>query len=117
MSNSLLKFTAETVLKEMQCGTCGVWHALPEKMYDKCFEEGGFWHCPNGHSRGFDKGSLRKENERLSAELESVKKRKEWAEQEAKNADARAVAAKGQLTKLRKRVANGVCPLLQAVVY
>jgi len=102
--------SASSALVTMQCGYCGVWHAIPERMYDKCVEEGGFWHCPNGHSRGFSDGSLRKQ-------LEKEQKRRKWAEENAQNARDRAakserrrVAQKAATTRLKKRVKAGVCP-------
>lgn len=99
-----------TKLKVIQCGTCGVWHAIPLTMFDSCYEEGGFWHCPNGHQRGYTEGSLHKQ-------LEKEKKRRMWAEENAKRmskeADhqkSRANGFKSALTKVKKRASAGVCP-------
>lgn len=100
----------ETVLVNLQCGTCGVWHAIPENLYNTRKIEGGYWYCPNGHQRGFSEGSLRKQ-------LEKEKKRREWAEAEARiergNAEherRRANGYKGEAAKIKKRVKHGVCP-------
>lgn len=57
-----------TQMTLLQCGTCGVWHGLPTLMYETCRSEGGFWHCPNGHSRGFREGSDKKRITALEAE-------------------------------------------------
>lgn len=104
--------TDSTELKVMQCGTCGVWHAFPQQVYDTYRKEGGYWFCPNGHQRGWDKqpDPVKQENERLKRELDAEKKRKEWAEQEARNAVAREMEAKAKAKRLGKRIANGVCP-------
>ena len=97
-------------LRVIQCGTCGVWHAIPEVKFQKCRDEGGFWYCPNGHSRGYSEGSIYQQ-------LEKEKKRREWAEKHADNmraqaaeAERRRVAQKAATTRLRKRVKAGICP-------
>ena len=93
----------ETTLKTMQCGTCGVSHAIPVVMFDRCYEEGGFWHCPNGHQRGYSEGSICKQ-------LEKEKKRREWAEKNSLacvdeiNALSRQLSAqKGVNTRMKNR--------------
>lgn len=114
---SAVQLNTETQLKAMQCGTCGVWHAIPQAMFDSCYQEGGFWHCPNGHSRGYSKGSIRAKLEEAEAALAKEQKRRQWAEQDrdaaradAKAADNRANGYKGQAAKLKNRISAGVCP-------
>jgi len=79
-------------------------------MFNSCYEEGGFWHCPNGHQRGYSQGSIRKE-------LEKEKKRRKWAEdnaaqarREADEAERRRKAQKAATTRLRNRAKAGICP-------
>lgn len=97
-----------TKLKEMQCLTCGVWHALPEVLYDKCVEEGGYWHCPNGHSRGYKEG--RQEREAIRRERDQLKQRVAQLD-DAVAAERRArEAAETQLRTAKRRQAAGVCP-------
>lgn len=111
----------DTLLKEMQCGRCGVWHAIPQKMYDTCLEEGGFWHCPNGHSWGFREGQRKKEEVRRERDLlkqQLAQRDDEIARQRRLREDTeRALSAqKGQVTKLRKRASAGVCPCCNRTV-
>ena len=107
---ALLNIETDTELRTLQCGNCGVWHAIPQVMYDSCEKEGGYWHCPNGHSRGFNEGSLRNQ-------LKKETKRREWAEQNAKSiqieldeTERRRIAQKAATTRLQKRAKAGVCP-------
>ena len=100
----------ETTLKELQCGSCGVWHAIPQTMFDSAYQEGGTWCCTNGHRRGYIEGSI-------YLQLEKEKKRREWAEQSAKNArkdadeaERRRIAQKAATTRLRNRAKAGICP-------
>jgi len=106
---------ADTVLKIMQCGTCGVWHGIPQFMYDTCLEEGGFWHCPNGHRRGFKEG--RQEKEAIRRERDQLRQSLAMYQDEAREANERleaekrrASAARAQVTRLRNRASKGVCP-------
>lgn len=104
-----------TKLTEMQCGTCGVWHAIPEVMYETKRADGGFWHCPNGHERGFREGQkardeLRQERDLLKQQLaqkdDEIARQRQLREFE----ERRVAAAKGQITKLKKRAKAGLCP-------
>lgn len=102
-------------LHELQCGTCGVWHAIPSAMYDSCVEEGGYWHCPNGHSRGYREGrherdAIRRERDLLKQKVaqkdDEIKRQRELKEA----AEREAAASRGQVTTLRNRAGAGVCP-------
>lgn len=117
---ALAKIKHETILKTMECGTCGVVHAIPETLYDSCYEYGGFWHCPIGHRRGWNEGEQERERKSLQRKLEKSEqekqraiKQKEWAEQETENQRRSASAYKGQVTKLKNRAKAGVCPCCQ----
>lgn len=47
MSNPLVANDLEI----MQCGTCGVVHAIPRTMHATAQREGGFWHCQSQAKR------------------------------------------------------------------
>ncbi len=97
-----------------QCCDCGVPMALTERTYNAAKENSTYgFYCERGHVQFFMDGEvqrLRKDLERKQKELEwsaqSVKMARELAEQEKRNA----AAARGQVTKLKNRVKNGVCP-------
>jgi len=114
---SLAHIKSQTVLKTVQCGTCGVLHALPECMYNTLFNEGGYWYCPNGHQRGWTEGQNKRDEKDLKNKLAKEVKRREWAEQSRDKAQQesdhqrhRANGYKGQLTKVTKRIKAGICP-------
>ena len=107
----------QTDLKSLQCGTCGVWHAIPQAMFDAALREGGFWHCPNGHSRGYDKGTNEKRIKELEAQVEQERARKaaalareNQANRELTNARTQLKGTKTRLKNVKHRVANGICP-------
>jgi hypothetical protein len=103
-----------------QCGTCAVWHTIPEIVYNSCRREGGFWHCPNGHSRGWVKGADEIELENMRRERDRLKQQMAQKSDEAEEMRRRAVAAaieasdaKTKVRRLTKRAAAGTCPCCQ----
>lgn len=108
-----MAFAAE--LTAINCGCCGGIYAISERYRQKMHEEGKCWTCPYCKaSWGYSGNS---DNQRLRKELEEAKRREQWAKDDAawqKNQKAtvekRLSAAKGQATKLRKRISAGVCP-------
>lgn len=100
-------------LVEMECYSCITHFAMDRSLYDRCYQTGRSFYCPNGHSQIFTES----ENQRLKKQLDNANKRLVWAEnrtesakQQAEDARRSRAAIKGQLTKTRNRIANGVCP-------
>lgn len=100
-----------------QCGTCAVWHTIPEIIYNAYKAEGGYWHCPNGHQRGFRKGTdqieqeeIRLERDRLKQDAARLEEQAKRAEEEASLARVRAEKAEASARRLKKRSSAGTCP-------
>ena len=93
-----------------QCGTCAVWHTIPEIVYNCYRAEGGFWHCPNGHQRGFRKGEDEIKQEEIRRERDRLKQDAARLETEAQEQRLRAEAAEKQVIQIKRRAAAGVCP-------
>lgn len=94
------------VLKPVTCCECGVSFGMPEAMRNKRREDGQLFHCPNGHSQHYTETEAAK----LRKQLEAKERALEF-ERNSRRAEENAHrATKGQLTKLRKRASNGVCP-------
>ena len=88
------------------CGECGIAFAMDLNFHDKRKEDGKGWYCPNGHCRIF-----------TETEVTKLKRRLEWAEnataritKNLNRANKSVAAQKGIVTKLKKRVGNGICP-------
>lgn len=97
----------------LTCYRCGVAFAVPAHWVRQRREDKASFHCPNGHSQAFVQGEvdrLKAELERERAarqrEIEATKHQRQRADRE----ERRRIALKGQLTKVKKRVQNGVCP-------
>lgn len=106
----------QVILTEMNCGLCGGTYAINERYRAQKAQEGGGWHCPYCQGSWGYFGD-HNENARLKRELAAQKKRTEWAEQATKQAQQRADswklrerAQRAAKTRIKKRVAAGVCP-------
>jgi hypothetical protein len=93
-----------------QCGTCAVWHTIPEVMYNTFRAEGGFWTCPNGHQRGWDKGTDAIERENVRRERDRLKQDAARLADEVTAQQRRADEAEKKVLQIKRRAAAGVCP-------
>lgn len=105
--------TTSVTLAVTECPTCFTEHAIPRRMYRDRLANGGSVYCPNGHPWVF----CEPENDKLKRQLEQSRRIRDslsaslTAERDQRLAAQRSAAARlGQLTKLRNRVGNGVCP-------
>jgi hypothetical protein len=111
---SLVMHDVTVRLTQMNCGECGGTYAINERYREQKYKESGFWHCPYCQcSWGYSEG----ENARLKQQVEQARNNEKWQRERAERANERAdqqarraAAARGQVTKIKRRVANGVCP-------
>ena len=101
---------AAVVYEYKTCPMCGIHYAVDKVVMayraKAASSENRHWYCPNGHRlvlREYEADKLQRERDRLAQRI--AEKDDEIAER-----DRRLVAAKGQMTKLQKRVSAGVCP-------
>lgn len=101
----------------MCCGVCKVQWGMDRSFYDTMQKGAGrlTFFCPNGHERTFIKGET--DEDKLRREVNSLRQNAAYLEDARRRAEEMAdfrrrqvSAAKGQITKLKKRAANGVCP-------
>lgn len=94
---------------------CGIPHAIPEALYRAASEDPKqAVFCPLGHEWVRRKSASQIEREkreqlerRLADERDTSRRWRDRAEAEARSA----AAYKGHLTRAKKRIANGVCPV------
>lgn len=88
---------------------CGIGMALPEDLYIEAKRSKKHIYCPLGHtwvvSRSFDD-----ERRELESRLETERHSQQFWREQALHNEKRLAAQKGVTTKLKKRIANGVCP-------
>lgn len=97
------------------CGKCGIEFGVPHAFDTEQRQQGknGGFFCPNGHAQVYSESEsdkLRRERDRLSQRLaekdDDIRREREGREA----AERKAAAARGQVTRIKKRVGNGVCP-------
>ena len=96
------------------CGVCQIPHAIPTEMYDDRLANGGEWHCPNGHKLHFittRADELERQAAAAKRQLTLARASRDAARDQAAAAHRSAIAYKGHVTRLRNRIANGVCPV------
>jgi hypothetical protein len=104
MGNTFAK-TVTIEMRDMECATCGTPFSMPQRIWQSCYEDGGFFSCPLGHSRGWIKG-----NKVIKQEREEYEKRLANQMRVATEQATRAMNAEKELKKLKKRVHAGTCP-------
>jgi hypothetical protein len=111
---AMTQITLGVTLTAIHCGCCGGTYAINERYRERKQETGEGWHCPYCKcSWGYKEG----ENARLKRELEAAKNQ-EVAEQQRhdqtkthlRETEIQLRAQKGQVTKIKNRVAKGTCP-------
>ena len=99
--------------ESIDCYKCGIEFGLPKSFIEnRRKDQNSFW-CPNGHSQCFSESladQLRRERDRLKQQI--AQKDDEIARQRnlRDEADRKAAAARGQVTKLKNRAKAGLCP-------
>jgi len=97
------------------CCNCGIPFAIPKALRENALADHSVsFYCPRGHSQHF---IGKTEEEKLRDQLAAASRRAEMAEgsarrqrERADSAERSASAYRGQATRMRKRIGNGVCP-------
>lgn len=99
-------------LTAVDCPSCSIVYAVPDRFDTERREDGHAFFCPNGHQLSYN-GEITK----LRASLAKAEQDRAWYEKRAQEAiedEARArrslTATRGVVTKLQKRAVAGTCP-------
>ena len=99
-----IRHTTELVVEE--CYKCHMLFAMPSYLRRQCLDEKRTFYCPNGHDQVF----CTSETERLRRELKQERNWSRSLQSDVEYERRRLSATKGHMTRLKKRVAAGVCP-------
>lgn len=106
-------FTQSIEMVQVVC-SCGMVYCIPEPYRSNCQRHGKSWHCPGCQvSWGFSESEADRLRKRLLAQEAETKAAREATarERDRRQAEERSHAAtRGQLTKVKRRSAAGVCP-------
>jgi hypothetical protein len=108
------KDTTMSEFESIVCGECGIEFHVPAHWKRSKIEQHGSFSCPNGHGRKFNGETkaekLQRELDRAKQNAAYLEDRIRAAKQDAERIEYRRRALAGQVTKLKKRSAGGVCP-------
>lgn len=96
-----------TTLTVTDCGACAIPFAIPDDLYQSRRADGRSFYCPNGHFISW----AETKNQRLARDLKWQRDQTAAERARADGAEASLRATKGHVTRLRKRVLEGECPL------
>jgi len=102
-----------TTLDQYCCSECGVLYGLERNYANRKNTQSRSWHCPNGHVQVFCESALqRAENAAKRAQelLDLERRRHENTSAELKRTEDRRRAEAAAKTRIKNRVAHGVCP-------
>lgn len=114
VANERQVITYPVQLYVFDCGECGLPMGVPDEWLAERRKDGGSIHCPAGHKMSYHRTDL----DRAQDKAKEAEKRAAWAESRAdrlrmeRDAEQRSARAyRGHVTRLRDRIANGVCPV------
>jgi len=107
-------FTSIETFHVETCWQCGIAYAFPIDYEQKRRADHQDIYCPNGHVGSYqEKSQAQKERERADRLSRSLESRDRIIAEKDNTIEAQRrshAATKGQLTKVRKRIAAGICP-------
>jgi hypothetical protein len=114
MGVSMSEFVPET------CFKCGVVFGMPRVLYNTCRRDRQGFYCPNGHGQAYAiseadelRAKLQKQEQATAAAKADAERERRWrleSREEARTLERRLAAQRGVATRMKNRVANGVCP-------
>jgi len=94
-------------IETTHCARCNIAIYLEESHLRNLRRSHAEFYCPNGHSLNFNGET---EEERLKRELDRQRESTRRWRQDAEHFERSRNTYKGVVSKLKKRVGNGVCP-------
>lgn len=100
-------------MAQIFCCDCGVEFHLAESFKKDLITSKKQFFCPNGHAQSYRENEadrLRRERDRLAQQIAQKDDEISWQRKQREAAERQVTAAKGQITKLKKRAKAGICP-------
>lgn len=107
--------TRTQTLEAVECAQCHLLFAIPELLAKELRGNHRTFYCPKGHSLSWNGESALEQERRLRKNAERQRDNAESARlaarDQARAAERSAAATRGHLTRLRRKIENGVCPV------
>ena len=94
-------------LRHITCCRCGCVFGMSEKHQQERRDDHRSFYCPNGHSNYYPSESR---EERLERQLRAANSQRTHLSDQLQAEKRSAAALRGHITRMKKRIANGVCP-------
>jgi hypothetical protein len=104
----MLDQLVEIVVLETCCG-CGIPFGMTQGFMDMRRNDGEIFYCPNGHSQHYAH-STKEKLEDMKKALSNAQQDTRWWREEAESKAKSLSATKGQVTRIKNRIAKGICP-------
>jgi hypothetical protein len=107
-----MTFTGTLYVQE--CIECGVAFGMPRSWDEQFRATGQTFYCPAGHSQCYretNESRLRAQVARLEGQVTAARADRDRARARAAHEERSKAAVRGHLTRIRKRLAAGVCPV------
>lgn len=88
------------------CYKCAVEFWMPQTLYNTARRDKQQFFCPNGHGQAY----VESEADKFRLERDRLAQQVAQRDDAIRDKERELVAAKGQITKLRKRASAGSCP-------
>ena len=107
-------FETVTELTTIHCGCCGGTYAINERYRQQKSDTGGYWHCPYCEkSWGYGKSQIEQLKEQVAEKdrvIAAERARHDQTLAAKKEIEESLIAQRGVTTRIKNRVAKGVCP-------
>lgn len=107
--------TLTVVIEAHTCSACGVVYGLSTQYQKRRREDHQSWWCPNGHSQYYPQENAAEKAERLRkaalTQLEMTQAALTHEQDQRQAAERSLSATKGVVTRMKKRVVAGTCPV------
>lgn len=108
------RYAVKADFEILDCSACGVPFGAPRAYLDRRRNDGQSFYCPNGHGQSWRETEADRQRKRAEEAERNARGWREVADATDRNLAAErrtASALRGHLTRMRNRIAAGVCPV------
>lgn len=114
MASVLTPLPELVYIESHTCGACGVIFGMSREFIAQRKRDRETWYCPNGHPRVFagptEESKLRNQLAAVTARADQLQASLASQRSITSHERAKVRGLKGVITRVKKRVGNGVCP-------
>jgi len=103
-----------TCFAQINCCNCGVPFMVPDWLEADLRRTHRYFYCPNGHNQHFtaetEAEKLKKQLAKAETHLKTAQSEAAWQQSQREQAERSARAQKAIATKIKNRLARGLCP-------